>query len=35
MVYISYTTYSSVDLAHHETCHAKVGKGDMRAIFQG
>ena len=26
MVYLFYTTYISVDLAHHELFHAKVGK---------
>ena len=26
MVYLSYTTYISVDLAHHEIVYVKVGK---------
>ena len=29
MVYLLYTTYISVDLAHHEIFHAKVGKGGI------
>ena len=29
MVYLFYTTYISVDLAHHEIFHAKVGKGGI------
>ena len=30
MVYLFYTTYISVDLAHHEIFHAKVGKGGIK-----
>ena len=33
MVYLFYTTYISVDLAHHEIFHAKVGKGGIRAVI--
>ena len=29
MVLLFYTTYISVDLAHHEIVHAKSGKGGM------
>ena len=29
MVYLFYTTYISVDLAHHEIYRAKVGKGGI------
>ena len=29
MVLLFYTTYISVDLAHHEIFHAKVGKGGI------
>ena len=29
MVELFYTTYISVDLAHHEVFHAKVGKGGI------
>ena len=29
MVLLIYTTYISVDLAHHEIFHAKVGKGGI------
>ena len=29
MVYVFYTFYTSVDLAHHEKFHAKVGKGGI------
>ena len=29
MVQLSYTTYISVDLAHHEIFRAKVGKGGI------
>ena len=29
MVLLFYTTYISVDIAHHEICHAKVGKGGI------
>ena len=28
-----YTTYMSVDLAHHEIFRAKVGKGGIKDIF--
>ena len=30
MVCLFYTTYISVDLAHHEISHAKVGKGGIK-----
>ena len=30
MVLLLYTTYTSVDLAHHEIFHAKVGKGGIK-----
>ena len=30
MVYLSYVTYISVDLAHHEIFYAKVGRGGIR-----
>ena len=30
MVFLFYTTYISVDLAHHEMFHAKVGKGGIK-----
>ena len=30
MVSLFYATYISVDLAHHEIFHAKVGKGGIR-----
>ena len=33
MVYLFYTTYISVDLAHHEIFLAKVGKGGIMNIF--
>ena len=29
MVYLFYTTYISVDLAHHKIFRAKVGKGGI------
>ena len=32
MVKLFYTTYISVDLAHHEIFHAKVGKGGIRKV---
>ena len=32
MVKLFYTTYISVDLAHHEIFHAKVGKGGIKCI---
>ena len=28
-----YTTYISVDLAHHEIVHAKIGKGSIKEVF--
>ena len=36
MVYLFYTTYISVDLAHHElqVFRAKVGKGGIKEVFQ-
>ena len=30
MVYLFYTTYISVDIAHHEIYRAKDGKGGIR-----
>ena len=30
MVKLFYVTYISVDIAHHEIFHAKVGKGGIR-----
>ena len=33
MVKLFYTTYISVDLAHHEIFHAKVGKGGIIPII--
>ena len=32
MVYLFYTTIISVNLAHHEIFHAKVGKGGINII---
>ena len=32
MVYLFYTNYISVDLAHHEIFHAKVGKGGINLV---
>ena len=32
MVYLFYTTYISVDIVHHEICHAKIGKGGIKHI---
>ena len=32
---IFYTTYISVDLAHHEIFHAKVGKGGINIFSEG
>ena len=32
MVYLFYTTYISVYLAHHEIFCAKVGKGSIKAL---
>ena len=32
MVYLSYTAYISVDLAHHEKLRAKVGKGGIKPV---
>ena len=34
MVYLFYTTYISVDLAHREIFRAKVGKGGIKQCFQ-
>ena len=34
MVYLFYTTYISVDLAHHELFLAKVGKGGIKPNVQ-
>ena len=33
MVYLFYTTYISVDLAHPEIVDAKVGKGGINIYF--
>ena len=33
MVYLFYTTYTSVDLPHHEIFRAKVGKGGSVCSF--
>ena len=33
MVYLFYTTYISVDLAHHKIFCAKVGKGGIKEAF--
>ena len=33
MVYIFYTTFISVDLAHHEIFRAKAGKGG-RSVYK-
>ena len=32
MVYLFYTTYISVDIAHHKIFHAKVGKGGIMCV---
>ena len=32
MVLLFYTAYSSVDLAHHEIFHVKVGKGGIMSF---
>ena len=32
MVKLFYATYISVDLAHHEIFHAKVGKGGIKYV---
>ena len=32
MVYLFYTTFISVDVAHHEIFNAKVGKGGINRI---
>ena len=37
MVYLVYTTYISVDLAHHDIFCAKVGKGgiiDFNSLYK-
>ena len=34
MLYLCYTTYISVDIAHHELFCAKVGKGGISTIVQ-
>ena len=34
MVSLFYATYISVDLAHHEIFHAKVGKGGIKALIK-
>ena len=33
MVKLFYATYVSVDLAHHELFHAKVGKGGINSLM--
>ena len=33
MVLLFYTTYISVDLAHHEVFHAKVVKGGIKSLL--
>ena len=35
MVLLFYTTYISVDLAHHEIFRAKFGKGGIKFILSG
>ena len=35
MIYLFYTTYISVDLAHHEIFRAKVGKGGIKENIKG
>ena len=35
MVYLFYTTYISVDLAHHEIVRAKVGKVGIKLMKPG
>ena len=35
MVYLSYTTQISVDLAHHKIVHAKVGKRGIKDHKEG
>ena len=32
MVQLFYTTYISVDLAHHKIFHVKVGKGGINVV---
>ena len=32
MVWLFYTTYISVDIAHYEIFHAKVGKGGIKEV---
>ena len=32
MVYLFYTTYISVDLAHHEILRSKAGKGGIKRV---
>ena len=34
MVYLVYTTYISVDLAHQVIFHAKVGKGGIKKVVR-
>ena len=34
MVLLFYTTYISVDFAHHEIFCAKVGQGDISMMFR-
>ena len=34
MVLLLYTTYISVDLAHHEIVRAKVGKGGINVLWE-
>ena len=33
MVYLFYTTYISIDLAHHEIFHAKAGKAGIKGLL--
>ena len=33
MEYLIYTTYTSVDLAHHKIFRAKVGKGGIKGFM--
>ena len=32
MLYLFYTTHISVYLAHHDKCHAEVGKGGIKSL---
>ena len=35
MVHLIYTNYISVDFAHHDIFHAKVGKGGISKVLIG